>query len=44
LQEVDKLALERFRIIFQLQREEAVEIKGTVDYAEKILGIKTFPY
>jgi phage FluMu gp28-like protein len=27
-----------------LLREEAVEVKGPVDYAEKVLGVKPFPY
>jgi len=27
-----------------LLREEAVEVKGPVDYADKVLGVKPFPY
>jgi len=27
-----------------LERQEEIEIKGPVDYAKKILGIKPFPY
>jgi phage FluMu gp28-like protein len=37
LPEIDK-------IVKQLQREEALEIKGPVDFAEKVLGMKPFPY
>jgi phage FluMu gp28-like protein len=37
LPEIDK-------IVRQLQREEALEVKGPVDFAEKALGMKPFPY
>jgi len=30
--------------IRDLLREEAVEVKGPVDYADKVLGVKPFPY
>ncbi len=32
------------KIVRQLQCEEDLEIKGPVDFAEKILGMKPFPY
>jgi phage FluMu gp28-like protein len=37
LPEIDK-------VVRQLQREEALGIKGPIDFAEEVLGMKPFPY